>query len=201
VLCTGLDGGGVDLVDGSGPLPDSNWECLAWIGIAVLVAGMFTVFSGLDSQVAYAASAPSDYFLSTMSNDLDSLYFTENQLSLMNSASKNSLGPNSIGAERGYCGGVRNGNVRQFRLADVIHSSDRTSIQFACGSPFEIAVHTHPSGSDELSEGDRSIENPGLEYTCIQYSEISASPVTGRLNGISCFDVDSGFESIPVLSK
>jgi hypothetical protein len=187
------------LRDGRGWRPDSRMELAADIVLAVLIIGAFTFFTGLDAQINYIASAPEDYFLSSANTQDNSITFNQDQIELMNSASKNSLGSNTIGAERGFCGGIRNGNVRKFRLADIIQESDRTSISFACGQPFEIAVHSQPDGSSELSEEDRDMSGEAkVEVTCIQFSEISSSPLTSELYGISCFNPSNDFKEIPV---
>jgi hypothetical protein len=194
---------GFPLRDGKGWRPDSRIELLGYLVFGVLIVGAFGFFSGLDAEVEYIATAPGDYtgLFSSVSDSGESVTFTSEQVELLNSASKNSLGLNSIGSERSYCGGLRNGNVRKFRLADIIKSSDRTSISYACGEPFELSVHTHPSGSDRLSEEDKDISVPSLQVTCIQTSEISSSPITGKLNGISCYSVGNNFEPVSVYRK
>lgn len=190
------------MVDGKGPLPDSNLEVLAWIGIGLTVVAAFTVFSGLDAQVEYIATAPGDYLLSSTGSG-SGIYFTGDQIDLMNDASKNSLGIDAIGAERLYCGEVRNGNVRRFRLADIIESSTLTSVSGSCQAPVGVFVHSQPSGSEMLSEEDKDLESQ-VGYTCIQYSEIAVSPVTGKVNGLNCWQVvqdGESFEEISVYSN
>lgn len=190
------------MVDGKGPLPDSNWEAAAYLSIGLSVALLFGFVSGLDAQVEYFVSAPGDYLASSNTDAERSVVFSEENIELMNSVSQNSLGSDSIGSERGFCGGLRNNTVYDFRLADIIKESDRESITFACTNPFDLAVHSQPDGVKQLSEEDKDLRGEAkVTYTCIQWAEISSSPISKALYGISCYDAENGFEEVPVLMQ
>jgi len=188
---------GLPWKDGSGWRPDSRAELFADIVLVFLVALMFGFFTGLDAQVQYVATAPSDYFVGGPS---DGIEFTSESVELMNDVSSRSLGLDAVAAERLYCGEVRNGVVRDFRLADYIEDSTLTSVSGRCESPVDVWVHSQPSGSDELSEEDKSLESTGASYTCIQSSEIAVSPVTGELNGLTCWEIINYGESFELVS-
>jgi hypothetical protein len=189
------------MVDGRGPLPDSNRETLFLLSLVVTVVFMFTFFSGLDRQVEYIVSTPVDYFSSVENSD-EAVTFSNEDVDLMNEVSSRSLGSDAVAAERLYCGSVLNGNVRNFRLADIISDSTLTSVAGSCTGDIDIFVHSQPSGSDQLSQEDKDLESTGISYTCIQYAEITGSTVNNRLNGINCWKIiDEGqsFEPVPVL--
>lgn len=158
-----------------------------WLFI-VSVAAIFVLWSGLDAQLAFAASAPLDYI-----NEPDAdLQFTQEQIELMNEVSARSVGFDAVADERLYCFDVRNGNVRNFRLADAIGDSGSTHVSGACFTQFpseevEGFLHTHPSGSDELSDEDRDID-ADIRFTCLQFAEIAVSP-TGSVDGLRCWEV------------
>jgi len=189
--------------DGKGWRPDTRAELFADIILVGFVALSFGFVSGLDAQVEYVATAPGDYFL-PMEGGENSVYFTEDSVDLMNSASKNSLGSNAIGAERLYCGELRNSVTRNFRLADVIDDSTLTSVVGSCIDPVDIWVHSQPDGNSDLSREDKDLESTGASYTCIQYSEIASSPITGKLNGVNCWDIvanGASFEPVNVYMR
>jgi len=188
------------VVDGEGPLPDSNWEVAAYISVGMSVALLFGFVSGLDAQVEYFVSAPGDYLSSSNTDAERAVVFSDENVELMNSVSENSLGSDSIGSERGFCGGLRNNTVYDFRLADIIKESSRDSISFACADPFDVAVHSQPDGVKQVSEEDKDLRGEAqITYTCVQWAEISKSPVSAGVYGLSCYDAVNDFEEIPVL--
>ena len=189
------------MVDGPGPLPDSWMELGAWFVLAMLVALTFGIFTGLDSQVDYALTSTSAYF--TLDSDVprDAVVFDEESVDLMNQVSSRSLGVDAIAAERLYCGEIRNQQVIDFRLADTIEDSTLTSVSGSCQGPIGIWVHSQPDGTSSLSEEDKDLESTGAGYTCIQFEELSTSPLNDRLNGINCWEIvgdGAGFERVPV---
>jgi hypothetical protein len=179
------------LVDGAGPLPDSKLETLAYTGIFLFAVLLFGFFTGLDSQVNYIVTAPDDYFLSESSSN--SIYFSQTQVDLMNSVSERSVGFDAVADERLYCGEVRNKQVASFRFADSIESGSLTSVKGSCFEPVDIFVHSQPGGSNGLSMEDKDLESE-VGYTCVQFQEISVSPVSYRLNGLNCWKVVDGGE-------
>ena len=181
--------------DGGGFLPDTKAELTADIVIIGVVVFLFSFFTGLDAQVQYLATAPGDYLVS---GEDEGLEFTSDSIDLMNEVSSRSIGFDPVAAERLYCGEIRNGVVRNFRLADYIKDSDLTSVSGGCESPVDVWVHSQPSGNADFSEEDKDLESSGAEFTCVQYSEISSSLVNQRLGGISCYDISQGFEEVPV---
>lgn len=184
--------------DGKGPLPDSRLEILADLVLVGAVFLLFGFFTGLDAQVNHLVSAPSDYLVSQPQND--SLYFSSESMDLMNSVSENSIGFDAVADERLYCGEVDNQRVVDFRFADSIDSSSLTSVSGSCVRPVDVFVHSQPDGSEELSSEDKDLESD-IEYTCIQFQEISSSPVTKGLGGLNCWKVVDGgesFESVDV---
>lgn len=189
--------------DGKGPRPDSRMELLGYVLVVGLVFGMFGFFTGLDAQVNYIATAPGDYFLSDSSDG--ALYFNSEQIDDMNDISSRSIGFGAVASERLYCGTLRNGNVREFRLADFIFDSSRSSVSGSCvGTGVDLWVHSQPDGSTGLSEEDKSLESSGASYTCVQYSEIAVSMFNGRLGGLNCWEIDYSdlsFEPVPVYKK
>jgi len=192
---------GLPWKDGSGWRPDSRAELIADIALISLVALGFGFFTGLDAQVQYLATAPGDYVFNGESDE--AVYFTSESVELMNDVGSRSVGFDAVAAERLYCGEIRNSVVRNFRLADFIQDSTLTSVKGSCQSPVDIWVHSQPSGSDELSEEDKELESDA-SYTCIQYSEVAVSPVSGNLNGLKCWSiVDQGqsFEEVPVKAR
>jgi proteasome lid subunit RPN8/RPN11 len=56
-------------------------------------------------------------------------------------------------------------------------------------------IHTQPDGSSQLSEEDRDLESADIDYTCIQYAEVTESALSGDLGGINCWKVVDGGES------
>lgn len=194
---------GFPLKDGKGFRPDSRLELLADVFLVVFVVGAFTFFTGLDAQVNYLASAPGDYVLSGTADSSD-LRMTESDIDLLNSVNSRSLGSDAVASERLYCSELRNGVVRNLRLADRIDSSSLTSVAGGCIGSVDLFLHTQPDGSRELSQEDRDLESTGVDYTCIQYAEISASVVNGKLGGLNCWDiVDNGesFQPVDVYAK
>lgn len=160
--------------------------------IVVAVAGAFATVPWLDAEVRYVATAPADYLSSPDAN----LTFTQEQIELLNEVSSRSLGFDAVAAERLYCGDVRDGRVRNLRLADRIDSSTLTSVSGECISRFgdvDLFIHTQPDGSSQLSEEDRDVES-SIEYSCIQYAEIAVGP-RGSVGGLNCWQVDGVGES------
>lgn len=195
---------GFPLRDGKGWRPDSRMELLADIVLAVLIIGAFGFSTGLDAQVQYLATAPSDYMFSSAELDEGDLEMTEEDIQLLNSVNARSLGSDAVASERLYCAELRNGVVRNLRLADRIDSSSLTSVAGGCLGTVDVFLHTQPDGSSQLSEEDKDLESTGVSYTCIQYSEIAASPVSGKLGGLNCWEiVDEGasFEPVDVYKK
>lgn len=189
------------MVDGPGPLPDSNQELTAWIGIAVFVALIFGVFTGLDSQVDYALTSTSAYFSLNQDVPSEAVVFNQESVELMNEVSERSLGLDAVASERLYCGEIRNQQVLNFRLADSIEDSSLTSVSGSCTAPVDIWVHSQPDGSSELSQEDKDLESTGASYTCIQFEEIGSSPLNDKLQGINCWDIVGNgdeFEPVPV---
>lgn len=166
--------------------------------IVLMVAGVFVFFSGLDSQLVFLLSSPRDYLVS---NDFD-LEFKESQVDLLNAVNDRSLGVDAVASERLYCGRVRDGDVFDFRLADVIVESSLTGVRGACEGEVDLWLHTQPSGVGELSREDRDLEGRP-EFTCIQFEEVVVSPVSGVLDGVNCWRVvygsgDPGFVMVSV---
>jgi len=195
---------GFPLRDGKGWRPDSRMELAADIVLVVLVVGAFTFFTGLDAQINYVASAPGDYMFSSAELDEGDLEMTKDDIDLLNSVNSRSLGSDAVASERLYCAELRSGVFRNLRLADRIDSSTLTSVRGGCVGQVDAWVHTQPSGSDSLSEEDKDLESTGVGYTCIQYSEIAVSPVSGKLNGLNCWEIiDEGasFEPVSVYRK
>lgn len=179
--------------DGKDWRPDTVPE-LGFILFALIGFGSLLVFTGIDADIEYVAAAPGDYFIPDSGSE-DDIYFRQSDVDLMNAASEQSLGSDAIGAERLYCGELRNGVTRNYRLADVIEDSTLTSVSGRCKSPVDIWTHSHPDGSGSLSEEDKDLESTGTSHKCIQYSEISASPVNNKLNGINCWKIEGDGES------
>jgi len=197
---------GFPVRDGSGPAPDSWTEAVTWVG-ALLGITALLVFTGLDAQIQYMVSEPGLYFSGILSfgsssvGDVEKVVLTDEAVSGMNFASSNSLGYDSIGSERGYCSGLReDGTVYDFRLADDIESSSRTSIVFSCGTPRELTVHSQPGFSGQPSEEDMSFSGEFQpEISCIQFREITVSPFNSKVSGINCWSTENGFNEVPVL--
>ena len=189
--------------DGGGFLPDTRAELAADIVIIAVVVFLFSFFTGLDAQVAYAVGSPSQYFLSSTSSDSERLTLTTKQVDNINFASKNRIGFTSSGDEIGICGGVRNsGEVYDLRVAEGFEETSRTSVTFSCTRPRQVIMHSQPDYSSGLSVEDRSFDGEFQpEYSCIISGEVAASPVTDRVGGLSCWSVsDSGdFTSVPVV--
>jgi len=191
------------LVDGKGPLPDSNLEILSWISIGLLVAGGFVYFSGLDAQLEFMVSEPRNYF--GLDGDFEQgseVIFSQKDIDLMNTVTVNRLGANAVGGEVGFCGGVdSSGDVFDFRLAENLDTS-LTGVRFECVTPRSLTVHSQPFSSGDLSDEDKSFEGEFRpDVTCIQFAELSVSPVSGLVGGINCFDVDNGFEDLEVVRE
>lgn len=187
--------------DGRGWRPDTYSE-LAFVVFAVLGVGLTLVFTGLDAQIEYAATATSTYFSFTSDVPEDAVVFNQESVDLMNTVSERSLGADAVAAERLYCGEINNQNVFNFRLADTIEDSDIGSVSGSCVAPVDIWVHSQPDGSDELSQEDKDLESTGASYTCIQYESITSSPLNNRLNGINCWQINGNGESfsqVPVI--
>jgi hypothetical protein len=164
--------------------------------------GLTLVFTGLDAQVEYAATASSTYF--SLGSDVpeDAVVFSQEDVDLMNTVSERSLGADAVAAERLYCGEINNQKVFNFRLADTIKDSSLTSVSGSCRSPVDIWAHSQPSGSEELSQEDKDLESTGASYTCIQYESITSSPLNNRLNGINCWQINGNgatFSQVPVI--
>lgn len=186
------------MVDGSGPLPDSNQELLAWIGIAVFVAVTFGFFTGLDAQVNYLVSAPGDYFLSN--SEEDTVVFSQEDVNGLNFASSNRVGFDSIGDEIGFCAGIRSNSVYDLRVADGFEETSRTSVTFNCAMPRSLVIHTQPDFSEGFSPEDLDYKDEFTpEVSCILYREATISPVSGKISGLNCMDVSSGENVVPVV--
>lgn len=169
--------------------------------VVVVTSSAFVFFSGLDSQLEYMVSTPGDYFSFTGNENKSGVYFNQDDIELMNEVSSRSLGSDAVADERLYCGETTNQVVNDFRFADSIKGSSLTSVSGSCIKPVDIWVHSQPDGSSTLSEEDMDLESTGSSYTCIQYSEITVSPFTGKLNGLNCWDIvrdGSSFEMVDV---
>lgn len=124
---------------------------------------------------------------------------------MMNDNSQFSIGRGAFAGERLYCGSVTEGQVTRFRFADYIEESDLGSVAGGCVETFagsvDIFVHSQPDGNSELSDEDKDLETPSLDYTCIQFDEISVSPVTGEVHGLDCWAITEGNLDKPVFTK
>jgi len=188
--------------DGTGPLPDSRLEVLADVVLIVFVAGLFSFFTGLDAQVSFAASNPQTYFFGSGDVDSEKVVLDQDEVDLLNSASKNRIGT-GVGDEIGFCGGIQeSGDVFDLRLAEGLETS-RDSVRFSCVKPRNFAVHTQPGGISGLSVEDKSFDGEFMpDVSCILFEELAVSPVNNRVGGLSCWSVseDGSFSEIPVLS-
>jgi hypothetical protein len=170
-----------------------------FLAMGVFLASFaFLYFSGLDAQVEYALSSPGQYFSTSNTNEsVERVVLTDEAVSGLNFVSKNSIGVDSVGSERGFCSGLRSdGTVYDFRLADGIESSSRQSITFSCVEPRDLVLHSQPSGVSDLSQEDMDFEGELLpDVTCIQFGEVVSSPLNSRVSGVDCWDVVDGGDS------
>jgi len=151
--------------------------------VTIGVGAVFTVFTDLDAQARFVATQPVDY-VSPADTDIG---FTRGQLDNLQFVSQNSLA-GQPGDERLYCFSVRNGNVRDFRVAGSIEESTRTSVAGRCFGRVDGVIHSQPDRSSGLSEEDTDTESD-LRFSCIHYAEIAVSP-TGSVDGLRCWQVD-----------
>lgn len=186
--------------DSGGPLPDTGSELLFDL-VLLSSLGLLLVFTGVDAQIQYAVEDTKTYF--SLNGDVpeNAVVFNQESVDLMNTVSERSLGVDAVASERLYCGEVSNQRVVNFRFADDIDSSEIDMVSGSCTSPVDIFVHSQPDGLKVLSDEDRSLESPGISFTCIQFAEISSSPFNKELSGINCWNVldnGEGFEQVPV---
>jgi len=167
-----------------------------------IVAGIvITVFyTPVSGQAAFLLEDTTAY-ISERPDDAD-LIFPQEQVDTMNTVGQFSLGYGAFASERMYCFTVTDGLVTRFRLADYIEDSDLRSVSGGCVGNVDGFVHTQPDGFTRLSEEDKDLETD-VEYTCIQYREIAESPVSGQVNGVTCWQVsgsldDPAFEEVEV---
>lgn len=192
--------------DGGGFMPDTKAELLADVIVVAAIVFLFSFFTGLDAQVAYAVSSPGSYFFSSVDKDSSNvLFLNEDQLDNINFATKNRIGVASLGEEIGMCAGVmENGRISMLRPAEGFKNTSRSSVTFSCSKPRELIIHSQPSYSSKLSAEDKSFKGEFQpEYSCIVFSELAASPVTGRVGGLNCWSIGEGgeFTSVPVVLK
>lgn len=195
------------MVDGEGPLPDSWIEAVTWIGALVAVTALFAFSTTADAQLRFLVSDASGY-LSAGETSEKGVVFTEEQISRMRWASITSVGDSAFGDERLFCGSITDdGRVESIRLADDIRSSEIDSVSGACVSRFpqqDINFFTHSQpGSTMLSDEDKDLKSP-VPYTCAIGFEMAVSPVSNRVNGISCYEVVDGgeeFIEVPVYAR
>lgn len=195
------------MVDGKGPLPDSRRE-IVFIGvIGLAIVGAFAYSTTLDAQVGHLATSPGSYF-SVADSGTQGVTFTDTQIDRMRWASITSVGSSAFGDERLFCGSItETGKVESIRLADDIRLSEFDSVSGACISRFpsqdiNFFVHSQP-GSEQLSSQDKKLETP-VPFTCAIGFEMSVSPVSKRVDGISCYEVvgeGESFERVPVYAN
>ena len=106
--------------------------------------------------------------------------------------------------EVGYCGVLEGDSINQFTMADTIEASQSHIVFTTENCPFNqyiepeqrVIMHTHPGGSDWLSEQDKKVFLEGeLELSCIQYDQIENNPEQEDWDGINCFEKE-GIDSI-----
>lgn len=192
---------GFPLYDGRGWRPDSRRELAGYIVFGLVIASAFAYSTSLDAQARYLATDAPSYF--SAASDSEAVTFSETDIDRMRWASITSVGSGAFGDERLFCGSIKsNGFVESIRLADDIRLSEFDSVSGACQSRFptqdiNFFVHSQP-GSDGLSEEDKDLETM-VPYTCIVYEEMAVSPVSGRVDGINCWEVvDNGDSFDPV---
>lgn len=183
---------GFPVSDGSGPAPDSWIEAVTWIGLVVLVAGVL-VFSGVDDQIQFAVSSPSEYAgLSAASVGDDGsgvVVFERGQLSGIEFSTKNRIGYNAVGDEIGLCAGLsESGDVFKLRVAEGFEDTSRDSVTFSCSSPREVILHSQPDYSSGQSAEDKSFDGEFIpEISCIVFNRPVVSPA-GTVQGLNCFE-------------
>lgn len=183
------------MVDAAGPLPDSNAELLAWLSIAGIVFISFGFFTGLDGQAEFVVDQPQQYFLSFSESDAD-LVFQREDVRFLNRVSSRAIGSDPVASERLYCLSIKEDRVTDVILADDIEQQSLTSVAGSCveNANFEVDgfVHSQPGFTSEFSEEDKSLESRDIQVSCIQWAEITKSPVTGEVRGLNCAPVVDG---------
>ncbi|WP_374061449.1 hypothetical protein [Natrinema sp. H-ect4] len=165
----------------------------------VVVAGGFVLAANpqFDAQYRFVLREGLDAFGDGEDADLT---LAREDVQMVNSVSSTSYGPDPVGDERLFCMKVDDGVVTELRFVDNISESTKTSISGSCISDFSSTdfdgfLHTQPGYSDELSDEDKDLESPEMDYTCIAYDRIVK--VRGEVGGVKCWEItgseDSGF--------
>jgi len=189
-----------------------DWIYLVFSALVVAsIVGLVLITNPqADAQYRYFISETGQYLgLDGGEVNDTGLTFSSTQIENVNWATTGAVSTDNFAHERLFCGSVSDsGLVEEFRFADKINDSGLERVSGSCTSRFgeiNLFVHTHPtSGSARLSEEDRDLESAeNIDYTCIVFDEITSSPFSDELHGISCWRVVEGseesysFEEIP----
>jgi len=184
-----------------------DWIYLVFSGVVVLFAVGFVLVSNpqADAQYRFVLREGLDAFGDNESADLA---FAQEDISIVNQISANSVGHDSVGDERLFCFREKDGVVTELRFADNISESSEDAVSGSCTTTYSAEgfdgwMHTHPGYSDELSEEDEDLESPeSTQFTCIVFDEVVE--INGEVGGLKCWkvtdseDSEYGFEEIEV---
>lgn len=101
--------------------------------------------------------------------------------------------------EVGYCGLIEGNKVTQLTMADTLKADEANIVFSVENCPYNryveeeqrLLLHTHPGGSDWLSDTDKkAFLNGTYDVSCIQHGDMAIGK-----DGISCFEKD-GVDSI-----
>lgn len=182
------------------PLPDGDDWWMETLFL-VAVAGSVAVIWIMNPALVFELEARGQQVLSFADNgDEGSLNISSGDAEFMNRVYRERT------HEVGYCGLVIGGELLPW-IGDTINAS-KGHVTFRTDTcPFQpdALIHTHPSGSLELSETDKETfhNSSNLEYSCIHGGPISTDPGSSAVN-LRCYekpesgDLEDGFPTVSV---
>lgn len=181
------------------PLPDGDdwWmETLLLVAVALSVVAVWM----MNPALVFELQARGQQALSFAdSGTVDELEISKSDAEFMNRLYRERT------HEVGYCGMVTDRKI-DIWTGDTINASGSHIVFSTSNCPFrpDALIHSHPSGSIELSEQDKeTFLDSDLGYSCIHGGPISTESSSSAVN-LRCYkkpesgDMDDRFPEIPV---